>query len=112
MALLDRGVEPEDGLGGEEGEAEEGERGELFSDGLVDMADEVDERRPEEAEDDGAEEAERDELPAREETLEAGRDEAGVGLILCYPLLLLPSVFLSIRVFPNESAPHIRWSEY
>ena len=29
-------------------------------------------------------------------------------LILCCPLLLLPSVFLSIRVFSNESAP-IRW---
>ena len=29
-------------------------------------------------------------------------------LILCHPLLLLPSIFPSIRVFPNESAPHIR----
>ena len=33
-------------------------------------------------------------------------------LILCCPLLLLPSVFLSIRVFSNESAPHIRWPKY
>ena len=33
-------------------------------------------------------------------------------LILCRPLLLLPSIFPSIRVFPNESALHIRWSEY
>ena len=33
-------------------------------------------------------------------------------LILCHPLLLLPSVFLSIRVFSNESALHIRWSKY
>ena len=33
-------------------------------------------------------------------------------LILCYPLLLLPSVFLSIRVFPNESALCIRWLKY
>ena len=33
-------------------------------------------------------------------------------LILCCPLLLLPSVFPSIRVFPNESAVHIRWSNY
>ena len=33
-------------------------------------------------------------------------------LILCRPLLLLPSVFPSIRVFPNESAPHIRWPKY
>ena len=30
-------------------------------------------------------------------------------LILCYPLLLLPSVFLSIQVFSNESVLHIRW---
>ena len=30
-------------------------------------------------------------------------------LILCHPLLLLPSVFPSIRVFPNESALCIRW---
>ena len=30
-------------------------------------------------------------------------------LILCYPLLLPPSIFPSIRVFSNESAPHIRW---
>ena len=33
-------------------------------------------------------------------------------LILCRPLLLLPSVFLSIRVFSNESALHIRWPKY
>ena len=31
-------------------------------------------------------------------------------LILCHPLLLLPSVFPSIRVFSNESGLHIRWS--
>jgi len=30
-------------------------------------------------------------------------------LILCRPLLLLPSIFPSIRVFLNESALHIRW---
>ena len=30
-------------------------------------------------------------------------------LILCCPLLLLPSIFASIRVFSNESALHIRW---
>ena len=30
-------------------------------------------------------------------------------LILCCPLLLLPSVFTSIRVFSNESTPHMRW---
>ena len=33
-------------------------------------------------------------------------------LILCRPLLLLPSVFPSIRVFSNESALGIRWPEY
>ena len=30
-------------------------------------------------------------------------------LILCPPLLLMPSIFPSIRVFPNESVLHIRW---
>ena len=33
-------------------------------------------------------------------------------LILCRPLLLLPSIFPSIRVFSNESALHIKWPEY
>ena len=33
-------------------------------------------------------------------------------LILCRPLLLLPSVFLSIRVFSNESALYIKWPKY
>jgi len=33
-------------------------------------------------------------------------------LILCHPLLLLPSIFASIRVFSNESALHIRWPKY
>ena len=33
-------------------------------------------------------------------------------LILCRPLLLLPSIFPSIRVFSNESALHIRWLKY
>ena len=32
-------------------------------------------------------------------------------LILCHPLLLLPSVFLSIRVFSNESVLHIKWTK-
>ena len=32
-------------------------------------------------------------------------------LILCHPLLLLPSIFLRIRVFSNESALHIRWTK-
>ena len=33
-------------------------------------------------------------------------------LIFCCPLLLLPSIFPSIRVFSNESALHIRWPKY
>ena len=32
--------------------------------------------------------------------------------ILCRPLLLLPSIFPSVRVFSNESALHIRWPKY
>ena len=33
-------------------------------------------------------------------------------LILCHPVLLLPSIFPSLRVFSNESALHIRWPKY
>ena len=33
-------------------------------------------------------------------------------LILCHPLLLLPSIFPVIRVFSNESVLHIRWPKY
>ena len=33
-------------------------------------------------------------------------------LILCWPLLLLPSIFPSIRVFSNETVLHIRWPKY
>ena len=33
-------------------------------------------------------------------------------LIFCRPLLLLPSIFPSIRIFSNESALHIRWPKY
>ena len=33
-------------------------------------------------------------------------------LILCCPLLLPPSIFPSIRIFSNESVPHIRWPKY
>ena len=33
-------------------------------------------------------------------------------LILCHPLLLLPSIFHNIRIFSDESALHIRWPEY
>ena len=33
-------------------------------------------------------------------------------LILCHPLLLLPSIFPSIRIFSNESVLFIRWPKY
>ena len=33
-------------------------------------------------------------------------------LILCHPILLLPSIFPSIRVFASESVLHIRWPKY
>ena len=33
-------------------------------------------------------------------------------LLLCHPLLLLPLVIPSIKVFPNESVLHIRWPKY
>ena len=33
-------------------------------------------------------------------------------LILCHPLLLLPSIFPSIRVFSSESVLHIKWPSY
>ena len=33
-------------------------------------------------------------------------------LILCHPLLFLPSIFPSIRVFSNKSVLHIRWPKY
>ena len=33
-------------------------------------------------------------------------------LILCCPLILLPSIFLSIRVFSNKSAPRVWWPKY
>ena len=33
-------------------------------------------------------------------------------LILCHPLLLLPSIFPSIRVFSNKSVLHIRWPKH
>ena len=33
-------------------------------------------------------------------------------LIFCCPLLLQPSIFMSIRVFSNESAPRMRWPKY
>ena len=33
-------------------------------------------------------------------------------VILCCPLLLLPSIFLSINIFSNESTLHIKWPKY
>ena len=33
-------------------------------------------------------------------------------LMLCHPLLLLPSIFPSIKIFSSESALHIRWPKY
>ena len=33
-------------------------------------------------------------------------------LILCHPLLLLPLIFPSIRVFSNDSVLHIKWPKY
>ena len=33
-------------------------------------------------------------------------------LVLCFPLLLLPSIFPSIRVFSNESVLHFKWPKY
>ena len=39
-------------------------------------------------------------------------DDASNHLIPCLLLLLLPSIFLSIRVFSNESALRIRWPKY
>ena len=33
-------------------------------------------------------------------------------LILCHPLLLLPSIFPNIRVFSNKSVLHMRWPKY
>ena len=35
-----------------------------------------------------------------------------IHLVFCHPLLLLSSIFPSIRVFSNESALHIRWPRY
>ena len=40
------------------------------------------------------------------------RVDDAIHLILCHPLLLLPSVFPSIRVFSNESVLHIKWPKY
>ena len=57
-------------------------------------------------------------LPVHHQFLESNQTHVHVllmpsnHLILCCPLLLLPSIFPSIRVFSNESALHIRWPKY
>ena len=53
-------------------------------------------------------------LPVHHQLLESTQTHVhwvsdAIHLILCRPLLLLPSIFPSIRVFSNESALHIRW---
>ena len=51
-------------------------------------------------------------LPESTQTHVHRVDDAIQHLILCRPLLFLPSIFLSIRVFSNESALCIRWPKY
>ena len=51
-------------------------------------------------------------LPESPQTMSIQSLMPSKNLILCRPLLLLPSIFPSIRVFSNESALHIRWPKY
>ena len=51
-------------------------------------------------------------LPESTQTLSIELVMPSNHLILCHPLLLLPSIFPSIRVFSNESALRIRWPKY
>ena len=51
-------------------------------------------------------------LPVHHQLLEFTRLKPSNHPILCPPLLLLPSIIPSIRVFSNESAPRIRWPKY
>ena len=51
-------------------------------------------------------------LPEFTQTYDHRVSDASSRLILCRPLLFLPSIFPSIRVFSNESALHIRRSKY
>ena len=51
-------------------------------------------------------------LPSRPKLMSIESGMPSNHLILCRPLLLLPSIFPSIRVFSNESACHIRWPKY
>ena len=50
--------------------------------------------------------------PELPQTLVHWISDASNHLILCRPLLFLPSIFPSIRVFSNESVLHIRWPKY
>ena len=50
--------------------------------------------------------------PVGEGTTRRGTGDAINHLILCHPLLLLPSIFPNIRVFFDESALCIRWLKY
>ena len=51
-------------------------------------------------------------LPGSTQTMSIESVMPSNHLILCRPLLLLPSIFPSIKVFSNESAFHIRWPKY
>ena len=51
-------------------------------------------------------------LPESTQTHVHRVSDAIQSLIVCHPLLLLPSNIPSIRVFSNESALHIRWPKY
>ena len=51
-------------------------------------------------------------IPEFGQTHVPGVSDASMHLILCRPLLLLPSIFPCIRVFSNESVIHIRWPKY
>ena len=51
-------------------------------------------------------------LPKLARTLSIELVMASNHFIFCSPLLLLPSIFASIRVFSNESVLHIRWPKY
>ena len=53
-----------------------------------------------------------DQLPELAQTHAHRVSDASNHLILCCPLLLLPSIFPSFRVFSNESVLHIRWPKY
>ena len=51
-------------------------------------------------------------LPEFTQLMSIDSDMPSIHIIVCHPLLLPPSIFPIIRVFSNESVPHIRWSKY